>query len=155
MREKKSIRARAPKASSSTVHYVMQRIKSRDTGPEKLLRSSLHKKGLRFRVNTYPEPNLKIKADIIFPKQKICIFVDGCFWHGCPSHFKVPKTNSDWWLEKIEDNKMRDLRQSCELQKCGWTVIRYWEHEITLDNLHRVCSEIEQLVKRKKNEDTE
>jgi len=150
MKEKKSIRARAPKASSPTVRYVMQRNTGRETYPEEVLRSALHKIGLRFRKDVQPEIHLKIKADIVFPKKKICVFIDGCFWHGCPLHFKVPKTNSEWWKEKITDNKNRDYRQSKDLIDCGWTVIRYWEHDVTPNNIDALCLEIERSVKSRK-----
>ncbi len=147
MREKKSIRSRAPRASSPIVRHVMQRNTGRETSIEKKLRSALHKIGLRFRKDYQPQRQLNIKADIVFPKQKICIFIDGCFWHGCPIHFKIPKINSKWWSEKIRDNMLRDFRQNKDLNERGWTVIRYWEHDVTNENLSALCSEIELTVK--------
>ncbi len=149
MRERKSIRARAPKSSSPTVRFVMQRNTGRETHPEELLGTALNKAGFNFHRDLPPEPDLRIKADFVFPEQKICVFIDGCFWHGCPLHFKVPKTNSDWWQEKIEDNKIRDIRQSSELNNCGWIVIRYWEHDVTQNNLSTICSEIKQNIQGK------
>lgn len=127
----------------------MQRNVGRETHPEKLLRSALHKRGLRFRKDLRPEPALRITVDIVFTRQRVCVFVDGCFWHGCPLHFEVPKTNSDWWHEKIEDNKARDTRQTRQLEECGWRVLRYWEHDVTSASLSEVCSEIREAVKDK------
>jgi DNA mismatch endonuclease (patch repair protein) len=147
MRERKSIRARAPQASSPEVRRVMQRNTGRETSIEKLLAASLHNMGLRFRKDAQMENDLKIKADIVFPRNRICIFVDGCFWHGCPYHLKAPKTHASWWKEKIKDNRKRDERQTQELQSRGWTVLRYWEHDVTPENLLSVCSEIGRLVK--------
>jgi DNA mismatch endonuclease (patch repair protein) len=72
----------------------------------------------------------KCTADVVFTKQRLCVFVDGCFWHGCPIHFRVPNTNRDWWAEKIQDNKQRDSMQSIRLRGAGWTVMRFWEHEL-------------------------
>lgn len=102
----------------------------RDTKPEVRLRKALHAEGLRFRKDYRPEANLRIKADIVFTKKRLCIFVDGCFWHGCPRHFKLPKTNTAWWLEKIEDNRARDRRKTRELEARGWRVLRVWEHKL-------------------------
>lgn len=145
----KSIRFRAPKASSERVRAIMQRNVGRETRPEKLLRSALYKRGLRFRKDLRPEPALRITADIVFTRQRVCVFVDGCFWHGCPLHFDVPKTNSDWWREKIEDNRARDIRQTHQLEECGWRVLRYWEHDVTSASLSEMCSEIREAVKGK------
>lgn len=146
----KSIRARAPNASSEKVRFVMQRNVGHETGPEKILRGFLHKMGFCFRKDYSPISSLKLTADLVFPKQKVCIFIDGCFWHGCPIHFNTPKTNSGWWFEKIEDNRLRDERQTQELQRRGWLVLRYWEHDITLDNLSSICSEIDITIKSRK-----
>lgn len=126
----------------------MQRNVGRETEPEKLLTSVLHKAGLRFRKHLRPERSLRITADIVFRRQRVCVFIDGCFWHGCPLHFQLPKTNSDWWEEKIEDNKARDTRQTCQLGEHGWTVLRYWEHELTPDSLGRISAQIESEVRR-------
>lgn len=135
---KLSIRSRAPRASSAIVRRVMQRNTGHETAQERLLRTFLTKAGLKFRTNTRPEPHLKIKADIVFPKQRVCVFLDGCFWHGCPFHFKVPNSHSPWWKEKIQDNKRRDARQTQALRRRKWKVIRYWEHQIQPDALQRI-----------------
>lgn len=130
-RERKCIRSRAPAASSPDVRRVMQAVKRQDTAAEILLRRRLHAAGLRFRKEIRPEPDLRCKADVVFPRHKVCIFIDGCFWHRCPAHFKVPKTNSPWWEEKIQATVERDSRQQHLLQSRGWTVLRFWEHNIS------------------------
>jgi DNA mismatch endonuclease (patch repair protein) len=126
----RSIRSRAPTASSANVHRVMVANYGGNTTPELLFRSRLFQFGLRFRKNTRPIASLRCQADIVFSKQQVCVFVDGCFWHGCPKHFRCPKTNAAWWSEKIEANRVRDKRQTKLLQRAGWTVIRIWEHDL-------------------------
>ena len=141
-RARQSIRSRAPSASSPLVRRVMQRNTGHETEPERLLRTFLKKAGLRFRTDTRPEPHLKIKADIVFPRQRVCVFLDGCFWHGCPIHFKVPNSHSPWWKEKIQDNARRDARQTQALRRLKWKVIRYWEHQIQPEALQRINARI-------------
>jgi DNA mismatch endonuclease (patch repair protein) len=128
-----SIRSRAPVASSPLVHRVMKANVGATTRPEMLLRGALHKGGLRFRKNVRPLRAVRCEADIVFPRQRVCVFIDGCYWHGCPFHFKCPKTNSDWWREKISANIERDRRQTQLLRDGGWNVLRFWEHEIQVD----------------------
>ena len=125
-----SIRKRAPSASSTAVRRAMQAVASEDTEPETTLRRALHRSGLRYRLHARPEVDIRCNADLVFRASKVCIFVDGCFWHGCPLHFLLPKTNSDWWYEKICDNRARDERQRRQLEEKGWKVIRLWEHEV-------------------------
>ena len=125
-----SIRSRAPSASSKVVRRVMQANTQVETAPEKAIRSCLHRAGLRFRKDCRPEKDLRCKADVVFPRLKTCVFVDGCFWHGCPLHFKCPQKNSSWWREKINDNVARDRRQTEALSALGWKVVRIWEHDV-------------------------
>lgn len=106
----------------------MKSQRQRDTAAETTLRSLLHRRGLRFRVH-YALPNLRRRADIAFPRQRIAVFVDGCFWHGCPEHGTWPKQNAEWWREKIESNRRRDADTDAKLEGQGWSVIRVWEHE--------------------------
>lgn len=127
----KSIRARAPAASSPGVRHVMQAVLQRDTAAEVLLCHALRAGGFRFRTDCRPEPNVRCKADIVFLRAKVCIFVDGCFWHRCPTHFRVPKTNRTWWNEKVQETADRDRRQTRILRRNGWRVMRIWEHELT------------------------
>lgn len=118
-----------PKASSPEVSSRMKRVRRRDTGPELRLRSELHRRGLRFRVDV-PVPFLpRHRADVVFGPAKVVVFVDGCFWHGCPVHGEVPKSNSTWWKAKIERVRERDVRTDEAFQAHGWLVVRVWEHE--------------------------
>ncbi len=117
--------------------YNMSRIKSRDTKPELILRKALWDEGLRYRIKN----KLPGKPDVVFRKKKIAIFVDGCFWHKCPKHFKLPKTRTDFWRDKIQSNVDRDKKSVKELEVAGWYVLRFWEHEIA-NNLEQVMSKI-------------
>lgn len=103
--------------------------KGRDTAPELRLRSILHRQGLRYRVSTRPLPELRRTADIVFTKVRVAVFVDGCFWHGCPEHLRPASRNPEFWREKIEANKSRDEETDRLLEEAGWTVVRVWEHE--------------------------
>lgn len=122
-------RIRNPIPSSEAALKRMQAAKPRDTAPEKALRSELHKKGLRYRVNSRPIKQLNRRADIVFRSAKVAIFVDGCFWHGCPIHGTQAKANAVFWKNKIKQNQMRDKNTNERLKKAGWKVIRVWEHE--------------------------
>jgi DNA mismatch endonuclease (patch repair protein) len=140
-----SIRNRAPCASSTAVRRAMQAVASENTSPETLLRRALHKSGSRYRVHARPETDLRCRADIVFRSARVCVFVDGCFWHGCPLHFLLPKTHSAWWEEKIQDNRARDERQQEKLRGKGWVVIRFWEHEVRT-SLRRCVRVVQQAV---------
>lgn len=112
--------------------------RSRDTLPELRLRSELHRRGLRFRVSRRPVAGVRRSADIVFAKHRLAVFVDGCFWHGCPEHYKAPKQNLDYWSSKIEGNQIRDANTAEQLAVAGWTVLRVWEHEPTAAAADRV-----------------
>ncbi len=144
-----SIRSRAPVASSPRVRRVMQATPSRDTAPEKALRSTLHRMGLRFRKDVRPVESVRCKADVVFTKAKVCVFIDGCFWHGCPEHFHPPKTNTEWWIEKIQDNINRDKAKTAIIEKNGWKVFRFWEHEIQGKRLNTITIMISNAVKER------
>jgi len=108
---------------------VMSKIRSTNTKPEKLLRSLLHSKGLRFRIHRKDLPG---KPDIIFPKQKLAIFVHGCFWHyhkDC-NEGRIPSSNSKFWKDKLEKNILKDEKAIKDLIKIGWNVVVVWECEI-------------------------
>lgn len=92
------------------------------------LRRELHRRGLRYFVDRAPIKGVRRRADIVFPRLKIAVFVDGCFWHGCPEHHTVSKTNADYWREKVATNRRRDAETDRLLDEQGWTVIRVWEH---------------------------
>jgi DNA mismatch endonuclease (patch repair protein) len=104
----------------------MRRVRGKNSAAERSLRSALHAEGLRFRLHRRIEG---IAADIVFPGPGVAVFVDGCFWHGCPEHATFPRTNQDYWLPKLAENRERDARQTARLRAAGWTVFRVWEHE--------------------------
>ncbi len=117
--------------------------RSRDTKPELRVRSLLHKRGMRYRVNQRPLSEVRRTADIVFRKVRIAVFIDGCFWHGCPDHFKQPGTNSEYWRDKVDGNRRRDRETDALLIKGGWQVLRFWEHEDPGD----VARMVERLVR--------
>lgn len=105
----------------------MQRIKGSNTEPEILLRRALWHRGLRYRVGGKTPAG---RPDIVFASHKIAIFIDGCFWHGCPEHYVRPRSKVAFWAKKLEENTARDSRQVFELESKGWKVIRVWEHDV-------------------------
>jgi DNA mismatch endonuclease (patch repair protein) len=107
----------------------MRRQGKRDTKPETLLRKQLQGRGLRYRINAKPIPDLRRTADLVFRQSKIAVFVDGCFWHGCPEHSRPTKSHTKWWAEKIDANRRRDAETTALLEQAGWAVLRVWEHE--------------------------
>jgi len=123
---------------------IMRRVGSKNSAAERALRSVLHTEGMRFRIHRRVD---RVIADIVFPRPRVLVFVDGCFWHGCPKHATYPKSNTDYWLPKLRENKERDRRQSKELRKAGWKVIRVWEHEClpptprTVARIKAVCKQ--------------
>lgn len=121
----------------------MQGNKGRDTAPELRLRRLLHARGLRYRVGIRPVKDLRRYADIAFTKRRVLVFVDGCFWHGCPIHSKPVRTNSSYWDAKIARNVERDGETDFQMSAAGWRVVRVWEHEDFDDAAQR----IERLIK--------
>ncbi|MER7896914.1 very short patch repair endonuclease [Streptomyces sp. NPDC096046] len=107
----------------------MSRQASKDTAVELTVRRLLHAAGLRYRVE-YPVPGLpRRRIDVAFPRAKVAVLIDGCFWHGCPQHATHPKANAEWWRTKLERNMARDRETTEHLLGAGWTVLRFWEHE--------------------------
>lgn len=106
----------------------MQGTARRDTACELALRSAVHRLGLRYRVD-WPLPGTKRRADLAFITARLAVFVDGCFWHGCPRHATYPKANAAWWREKLARNIARDRDTDASLRRDGWRVLRFWEHE--------------------------
>ena len=106
----------------------MRANRRRDTLPELRVRKLLHTRGLRYRVDFAPTGG-RNRADIVFTRQRIAVFIDGCFWHRCELHGTFPKANAGYWLPKLERNVERDLRVSEALSSSGWLVLRFWEHE--------------------------
>ncbi|MFI7708773.1 very short patch repair endonuclease [Nonomuraea sp. NPDC049480] len=126
-------------ASSEAVRASMQSNKSRDTKPELALRRAVHALGLRYRVGTRPLPGVRRTADLVFPRIKLAVFLDGCFWHGCSEHHSLAKTNSTYWSEKFHKNRERDADTDRRLREAGWSVIRVWEHEKPDEAAERVA----------------
>ena len=107
----------------------MAKVRQKGTGAEMALRRELYRRGLRYRVDFEVLRQPRRVADIAFPGLMIAVFVDGCFWHGCPEHATWPKQNAAFWLQKIEANRHRDTETNDRLRSMGWTVLRFWEHE--------------------------
>lgn len=108
----------------------MARIRGRDTSPERLLRSEVWRAGLRYRLHARTPAG---RPDLVFPRQRVAVFIDGCFWHGCPEHYVRPRTRDEFWSTKLVENVERDARQTRELEEHGWRVCRLWEHEVWED----------------------
>lgn len=119
--------------------YNMSCIRGHDTKPERMLRKALWAAGLRYRIKN----SLPGKPDIVFPSVRLAVFVDGCFWHGCPEHMTWPKNNADFWRRKIERNIERDREVEVALEELGWRWLRFWEHEVQTNS--------EQIVSRLNN----
>jgi len=115
--------------STAERSWLMSRIRSKETSPEMLLRKALWTAGLRYRLKN----KLPGKPDLVFPSAKVAVFVDGCFWHGCPLHGKVPKSNQGFWVNKFTKNIVRDLAANAALTDLGWLPLRFWEHEVEKD----------------------
>ncbi|MFW5462826.1 very short patch repair endonuclease [Knoellia sp. CPCC 206453] len=108
----------------------MSNTRGRDTAAEMSVRRELHQRGLRYRVSYRPVPGLRRTADIAFPRQQIAVLIDGCFWHGCPDHYRpATGSRSHFWADKIEVNQRRDVESSDAFIAAGWLVLRFWEHE--------------------------
>ena len=103
--------------------------RGRDTSPELALRRRLHALGLRYYVNRRPVRTVARTADIVFPRSKVAVFVDGCYWHCCPIHGTRPRANADFWTAKLDGNMSRDQETNRSLIEAGWTVVRIWEHD--------------------------
>lgn len=130
--------------SSPSVSARMSRQASRDTTQEVAVRRILHAAGLRYRVNL-PVPGMRRRTiDIAFTRARIAVFLDGCFWHGCPQHATRPKANAEWWRLKLEKNIARDRDTTLHLEGSGWTVLRFWEHESPDEVARRVALAREQ-----------
>jgi DNA mismatch endonuclease, patch repair protein len=118
----------------------MQAIRSRDTAPELAVRRLLHARGLRYRIDVQPDDSLRRRADIVFTRQRIAVFIDGCFWHGCPQHGRTAfQHNTDYWPDKIRTNRARDADTNDRLAAVGWRVLRFWEHDDPLAVADRIA----------------
>lgn len=135
-------------ASSAANRKSMQGNRSRDTGPELALRRILHAAGLRYRVHRSPLPELRRRADIVFGPAKVAVFIDGCYWHGCPEHYVPPKTNPGYWNPKIAGNIARDRDTDARLADAGWLVLRFWAHQ----DASLCAGEVAEAVRQRRQE---
>ncbi|MDT5120672.1 MAG: mismatch endonuclease, patch repair protein [Acidobacteriota bacterium] len=124
---------------------VMRSVRSKNSTLERVVRSELHKRGLRFRVH-YP---LIGKPDIVFVHPRVAVFIDSCFWHGCPEHLRMPQSNKSYWTHKIERNIKRDAEVNEAYKQTDWEILRFWEHEIK-GNLIQCVNQIEEIVSDRK-----
>lgn len=135
--------ARRPtRAANEGTRKSMRSNKGRDTRPELAIRRRVHAAGLRYRVCARPLAGLRRTADLVFSRIKVTVFVDGCFWHGCPEHHTKAATNADYWAEKVRVNRERDADTDARLNEEGWRVVRVWEHEDPDAAAERVIAEV-------------
>ncbi len=127
----------------------MSTLARRDTKPEVELRRELHRRGLRFRVQMKAPGNPRRTIDIAFPRARLAVYVDGCFWHGCPEHLHVPAANREWWLWKLDATARRDRDTDRELLAAQWSVVRVWEHEDAVD----AADHVEAVVRERRPQD--
>lgn len=119
-----------PCPSSAAITAVMRANRKVGSRPEVRLRSALHRQGFRFRKNILVDAGgRRCRPDVVFLRQKVAVFVDGCFWHACPEHGVEPRVNRGYWLPKLKRNVDRDAQNDAALRGGGWTVVRVWEHE--------------------------
>ncbi len=126
----------------------MKRQGRRDTKPEMMLRRALWKSGLRYRVDRSPLKGMLRRADIVFGPAKVAVYVDGCFWHSCPTHATIPKSNREWWVDKLMASVRRDRDTDRQLTDASWLVIRVWEHE----DMDSIAEQIVVLIERRRHD---
>jgi DNA mismatch endonuclease (patch repair protein) len=129
-------------ASTPGTAKSMRSNRGRDTGLELRVRRELHRRGLRYRVDIPPLPGLRSRADIVFTRKRIAVYLDGCFWHGCSIHGVIPVAHSDYWRPKLARNQERDAHATRVLEESGWTVLRFWEHEDTATVVETIRSAV-------------
>lgn len=134
------------KPVSIATRNVMRANKRSSTQPELRIRKLVHASGLRYRIDTKPEKDLNRRADIVFRQAKVAVFIHGCFWHGCPRHFKSPKTNKRFWQTKIERNIQRDKETRNILRKRGWRVIEIWEHQSSESGARSIVRVVDERI---------
>jgi DNA mismatch endonuclease, patch repair protein len=140
-------RWRQPFASSEAVRRRMSVQRREGTAPEIALRRALHASGLRYRLHRAPVPSLRRKADIVFGPARLAVFVDGCFWHGCPDHGRRRHDVNGWyWPAKIAGNRRRDDDTDRILAAAGWRVVRIWEHELTCPGLDGAVARVREAL---------
>lgn len=137
------------KPSSVEASSRLAKIRQKGTAAELALRRELHRDGLRYRVDYLVLKAPRRVADVAFPRLKIAVFVDGCFWHGCPIHASWPKANAEFWRSKIETNRARDVDTREKLEALDWKVIRIWEHEPAASAAQRIMESVNEAKERK------
>jgi len=142
------VRVKTPKSRSVAVRNVMRANRGVDTGPEIRLRSLVHKAGLRYAIDVRPEADINRRADLVFRAAKVAVFVNGCFWHGCPKHYSSPKSNKRYWSEKVRRNRARDVETRFLLKRRGWRVLVFWEHQPAQSCSERVVSVVSERKRR-------
>ncbi|WP_109523648.1 MULTISPECIES: very short patch repair endonuclease [Nocardia] len=141
-------------ASTPAVRRSMVSNRRRDTKPEIAVRKLLHARGFRYRVDYAPDRgHLRNRADIVFTRARVAVFIDGCWWHGCKQHHRAPKANSNYWSSKIARNTERDRYVSEMLRERGWTVLRFWEHQRAAEVADEIAREVSNRSSR--NMDTQ
>ena len=125
-------------ATDAVTSARMSRQRRAHTAPELALRRELHRRGIRYFVDRAPIRGQRRRADLVFPRRRVAVYVDGCFWHRCPVHATDPKNNADWWAEKLAGNVARDRATDAALVAAGWQVVRIWEHEDPVSAADRV-----------------
>lgn len=126
----------------------MRRVAQKNTMCELLIRSILHRRGFRFRLDTKVIVDSRCRPDLVFSRVLVAVFVDGCFWHGCPTHERMPKKNGSWWREKINGTRRRDVLNTTKLRNAGWLVVRIWEHERPARAAEKVARAVARRSKR-------
>jgi DNA mismatch endonuclease (patch repair protein) len=126
----------------------MQSTRQQGTAAELAVRSILHARGFRYRVNRAVLPGVRREADLVFQGARVAVFVDGCFWHGCPDHASWPKANADWWRDKLLANRRRDADTDRRFAEAGWHVIRVWEHESPGEAADRIEEGVRERINR-------
>ncbi|MDV3135415.1 very short patch repair endonuclease [Mycobacterium sp. 29Ha] len=143
-------------AKNATTRAVMLGNKRRDTLPELRVRQLVHAAGLRYRVDFAPSSqNRRLRADLVFTRAKVAVFIDGCFWHGCPQHYVPSRTNIDYWGPKIAANAERDARNTALLETEGWTVLRFWAHTPADEAAARIADAVAAIRPRDRTEPSE
>lgn len=112
-----------------------------DTRFEKAIRAAVYHRGLRFRKNHLIEtPTMRVRADMVFERPRIAVFLDGCYWHACSAHLRRPRANSAYWMSKLNGNVLRDREANRALASDGWRVLRFWEHDDPPTIVESICT---------------
>lgn len=120
--------------------------RQRDTKPELRIRRRLHGQSYRYRIDVRPEPPIPRRADMVFARAEVAVFIDGCFRHACPEHMSWPKGNSRWWAAEIGETKRREPGTTARPREAGWTVVRIWEHKQADEAASRVAEHVDRGV---------